>query len=80
MPVLTVPVGGLAEQIKNGVTGVVTKERSAEAVASAIERIAEDRSLLKKLKNGVVRERQQRSMQKFLNALRQVALRDVKTS
>jgi glycosyltransferase involved in cell wall biosynthesis len=80
LPVLAVPVGGLVDQIEEGVTGIITKERSAEAIASAIKRIAEDRSILNKLRNGVAQQKQLRSMERFLNALSEIALRDVTIS
>jgi len=76
-PVVAVPVGGLVDQIDNDVTGLITEERSAEAIASAVQRIANDRNILQRLRNNVVTQKRRRSMTEFLDSLSEVALRDV---
>lgn len=45
IPVIVTPVGGLSEQVDNGVTGLVAQSPSADAVADCIRRMASDRAL-----------------------------------
>ena len=77
VPVIAVPVGGLVEQIDPGVSGLLTADRSPQAVAAEIRRLAEDRSLLQRLRIGVTQGRQQRSMKSFLTAISAVGLKGI---
>ena len=45
-PVIVTPVGGLPEQVRNRVTGIVAEDVTSAALANAIRRFAEDRALL----------------------------------
>lgn len=45
LPSVVTPVGGLAEQIENGVTGLVAGAVDATALADAIERLVTDPEL-----------------------------------
>lgn len=48
LPVVTTPVGGLAEQIRHEETGLVAGAATAPALAEAIERLLEDRDLYRR--------------------------------
>ena len=48
-PVIATAVGGLPEQIRDGVTGLLAEAGSAESLAAAINRLAQDRVLLRRL-------------------------------
>lgn len=74
LPVVVTPVGGLSEQVTSGVNGIITGEVTSEAIAAAIWRLANDRSLLQKLQDGVRATGQSRSMEAFRDALMAVAL------
>ncbi len=47
-PVIATGVGGLPEQIHHGETGLIAEAGSAESLAAAIRRFAEDRPLLRR--------------------------------
>lgn len=74
LPVIVTPVGGLVEQVEPEVTGIVASAVSAEALAGAIERLADDRTLLGHLREGVRATAQSRSMQRFVDAVTSIAL------
>ena len=78
LPVVTVPVGGLIEQIDHGITGLITENRTANAVADAIRRLVDEPRLLQNLRDGIARLKPQRSMQTFLKSISDVA-RDCRT-
>ncbi len=54
-PVVVTPVGGLPEQVENGVTGLVTESASASAIAKAITAIIQDPALLRSCAQGALR-------------------------
>jgi glycosyltransferase involved in cell wall biosynthesis len=74
LPVVATPVGGLREQIIPDVTGIVSEAVTAKAIANAVKRLAEDRSFLKRLQEGIAATRQQRSIDDFFSALSEIAL------
>jgi glycosyltransferase involved in cell wall biosynthesis len=74
LPVVATPVGGLREQIIPGVTGLVTETVTAHAIADAVRRLAEDRILLNRLREGIAATKPQRSMDEFFSALSVLAL------
>jgi glycosyltransferase involved in cell wall biosynthesis len=45
VPVVVTPVGGLVEQIQDGVTGIISTDTTSESLALAIRRLLDDRSL-----------------------------------
>jgi len=49
VPIVCSGVDGLAELVTDGVTGLITKENTPDEIAVAIERLANDRELQKKL-------------------------------
>ena len=74
LPVVVTPVGGLIEQVDPDVTGIVADGVSAEAIARAIRRLADDRALLHRLRRGVAATAQSRSMERFFDSITAVAL------
>jgi glycosyltransferase involved in cell wall biosynthesis len=52
MPVIATKSGGLAEQVEDGVNGLLAKPNDAESLAAAIEKICSDRSLIQKFHEG----------------------------
>lgn len=73
LPVIATPVGGLVEQVENGVTGCLLPTVSAGALASAVSRLASDADLLDTLRAGVARRREGRSMRRFVERCAAVA-------
>lgn len=68
-PVIATPVGGLIEQIADGITGLLIPSVSAEALADAMQRFLEDSSLRSALREGLLAVRESRSMARFLEAI-----------
>ncbi|TDR76716.1 glycosyltransferase family 4 protein [Paludibacterium purpuratum] len=56
VPVLVTPIGGLVEQVKHEISGLISKEASPEALANDIQRLLEDPALLQQCAEGAVRE------------------------
>jgi glycosyltransferase involved in cell wall biosynthesis len=52
IPAIGTRTGGLPEQVEDGVNGLIVEAGNPEALASAIEKICNDRSLLKKFSEG----------------------------
>ena len=73
LPVVATPVGGLPEQVHDGVSGLVLPTVSATALSEAITRLASDRNLLATLRDGVAAQRENRSMRRFVEACRELA-------
>lgn len=70
MPSIVTPVGGLAGQLDDGVSGVVAAAATGEAVADAMERLIRDRGLALRLFDGVEARREGRSFAVFERELR----------
>jgi glycosyltransferase involved in cell wall biosynthesis len=49
MPVITCPVGGLRDFFENGKMGYLVKQRSVTDIVAAIERLVDDRNMLKRM-------------------------------
>lgn len=69
LPVVTTPVGGLPEQVRHNVDGLVATETSAQALADEVERIALENGLYDVLCAGVRKQLDERSMQRFVGEL-----------
>ncbi len=69
LPVIATPVGGLREQVRDGVDGVLAKEVTAPALADAIGKVAGDPALLEELRANIRAGRADRSMQRFVTAM-----------
>jgi glycosyltransferase involved in cell wall biosynthesis len=65
LPVVGARVGGLAEQVKDGATGVLAKGCDPESLAAAIRRLATDRRLYAHIRAHIKRTAWERSMRRF---------------
>ncbi len=74
MPIVATPVGGLVEQVRDGIDGLVTKSVTAEALADCLTGLANDRALLEKLSAAAAAELPAGSIGAFAEALRAIAL------
>lgn len=73
-PVIVTPVGGLVEQVSDGVTGLVASAVSGEAVAESMARLIADRPLFEALRARVLEHRETISPKRFAFDCAQVAL------
>lgn len=53
-PVVATPIGGLAEQVAHGVTGLLARDMSVEALADVVQSLAENPALLDRLGTGAL--------------------------
>jgi glycosyltransferase involved in cell wall biosynthesis len=54
LPIVTTPVGGLVEQVEDGVTGILAKDLSAIALANALSKIITDPALYEHCSGGAL--------------------------
>ena len=73
LPVIATPVGGLAEQIADGVTGAIATSVDAPALASAVERVFASPAVYENLCANVAARRSGRSMQRFVELCAAIA-------
>jgi glycosyltransferase involved in cell wall biosynthesis len=71
LPLVATPVGGLAEQVRPGETGLLSERADADSFALALRRLATEPGLLDRLRAGASRDRDARSFPAFLRALRE---------
>jgi glycosyltransferase involved in cell wall biosynthesis len=69
LPVVASRVGGLAEQVKNGTTGVLADGSDPASLAAAIRRLATDRKLYAAISAHIRRTAWERSMRRFAEQL-----------
>lgn len=74
-PVIVTPVGGLIEQVRHCVTGMVAERVSASSLADAAMLLANDRLLYDTIARNIAIERPQRSMTHFVERLLDAASR-----
>ncbi|MDB5395172.1 MAG: hypothetical protein JWM91_2678 [Rhodospirillales bacterium] len=74
LPVVATPVGGLAEQIVDGETGVLARSATASDFAMAIRRLIETPGLYESCRAGAARYAQTLSLECFVRALGDVVL------
>ena len=74
LPVLITPVGGLTEQVIDKFNGIVATEPTGAALAREIKNFVEDRGLLHRLRRNILLSGPDRSVERFLAELREVAL------
>lgn len=66
LPVVGTPVGGIAEQIVEGRTGVLAQRSTARSLAEAIRRLATDHSLYDAISHNLWATAETRCMRRFL--------------
>lgn len=69
MPVVAMPVGGIAEQVQDGLTGTVASRADSQSYARAIARLASEPGLYEKISAHIVATRESRSWDLFLARL-----------
>jgi glycosyltransferase involved in cell wall biosynthesis len=69
LPVVASPTGGLAEQVTDGITGVLTAGTDPASLAAAIRRLATDRRLYVAICGHIRRTAWERSMPRFAEHL-----------
>ena len=69
IPVIVTPVGGLSEQVEDGVTGLVAQAPSGDAIADCMRWMANDRALYSKLIVNIGNHRQDFSVTAFAEKL-----------
>jgi glycosyltransferase involved in cell wall biosynthesis len=67
MPVIGMPVGGIAEQVIDARTGVMAHRISARSFADAIHRLAVDPALYQRISQNLRATAQERSMARFID-------------
>lgn len=72
MPMVATPVGGLAEQVADGRTGLLARAVTAEAFADALEALAGDEALYRRLQAGLAEAREAISMRRFVERIGEV--------
>jgi glycosyltransferase involved in cell wall biosynthesis len=66
VPVVATPVGGLVEQVQDGITGAIASSTDAPALAAAITRLVLDPALYKTVCANIAQSSEQRSMTRFV--------------
>jgi glycosyltransferase involved in cell wall biosynthesis len=66
LPCIVTPVGGLAEQIADGETGIVAEDATASGLSTAVRRLFFTPDLYSKICSTIALRRDQRSMSRFL--------------
>jgi glycosyltransferase involved in cell wall biosynthesis len=74
LPVIATPVGGLVEQVQDGITGLLATAPTAPAVAAAITRLATNPTLYANLRANIAARHNFRSMPRFVEACVAAAL------
>jgi glycosyltransferase involved in cell wall biosynthesis len=67
LPIVATPVGGLIEQIEDGVTGVLAARTDAESLAKAVKRLLLDPVLYAEVYHNICKRRGERSMARFID-------------
>jgi glycosyltransferase involved in cell wall biosynthesis len=69
MPVVATPIGGLADQVVSGRTGVLAAEVTPQAFANAVRQLVEKPGLYDQISLHLAETHHNRSMEKFLGEL-----------
>jgi glycosyltransferase involved in cell wall biosynthesis len=69
LPLIGSRIGGLAEQVRDGETGVMARTADAAGLAAAIRRLATDRGLDAAIRSRIHQSRWERSMRRFAEQL-----------
>ena len=74
LPVIATPVGGIIEQVTDGVTGVLAKRVDCWALADAAEHLASNPSQYRQIQQNIMALREDRSMARFVTECVSLAL------
>jgi glycosyltransferase involved in cell wall biosynthesis len=74
LPVVATPVGGLKEQVKDGVTGVLAARVDAAALADGVRRLVHEPGLYERICRNLHDSRRERSVERFIEACIELAL------
>lgn len=74
-PVIATPVGGLIEQVSDGVTGMLASRADGAALAEAATRLLLDSDLYHAIRQNIENTKESRSMRRFINELISHALK-----
>jgi len=69
MPVVAMPVGGIAEQVVENKTGVLARRANPQAYAAAAQRLATEPGLYDAISSNLVATARERSMTRFLEEI-----------
>lgn len=75
LPVIATPVGGLVEQIADGVTGVLARRADVSSLAEAAKRLLLDQQLYESVCRNITHLSGQRSMSRFVRSIVTEALK-----
>ena len=79
LPVVATPVGGLKEQVENGVTGVLAYGTAPQDFAQAIRRLVETPGLYEACRAGVSIQAERQSPEHFVSVLGDAILKTIET-
>jgi glycosyltransferase involved in cell wall biosynthesis len=68
IPAVVTPVGGLVEQVQEGVTGAVAASASAHALAAAVQRLVVSPGRYADVRRTIIERAPERSVERFLRA------------
>ncbi len=74
LPIVATPVGGLIEQVRDGIDGLVAKAVTAAALADCLAQLAADPALLARLGTAAANGETANSIGEFAETLRSIAL------
>jgi glycosyltransferase involved in cell wall biosynthesis len=80
LPVVATPVGGLAEQVADGISGVVARNVEADGFAEAVRRLIETPGLYQSCRAGAAAQAEIYSPEHFAAALGDAVLETIETS
>ncbi|MEG6509464.1 glycosyltransferase family 4 protein [Methyloligella sp. 2.7D] len=69
MPVVAMPVGGIAEQVVDGETGVLSRRMTPQGFAEAVKRLATEPGLYQHITTHLTETAENRSMERFLREI-----------
>lgn len=78
-PVVVTPVGGLVDQVEDGVTGMIAESVTGAAVADAVRRLTSDLTCYRRAVANIENRRRERSVEQFVLSVAQLAVSSVQS-
>ena len=69
LPIIATPVGGLVDQVIDGVTGVIARQVDARGLSEAAKRLLFDEAAYRTICDNIASSREQRSMRSFVREI-----------